>query len=95
MFKYFRQTCALLKRIDKRTQILSIGAANLIILTILMISGTLIVDTQFEARYNRCISIGKREQTLQEEHNQLMLFLSKTDSPENLDNSVPIPKIDL
>ncbi|AFZ79530.1 uncharacterized protein BEWA_023790 [Theileria equi strain WA] len=89
-YRFFRR----LRRFNKRSGFFTFGFPCLLIMSSLIVTGTFIVDKQLEVKYNREQSVGKREQSLREEHDEMIRMLQKVTPSDKLDNSVPIPKID-
>mmetsp|Transcript_22876 Transcript_22876/g.45065 ORF Transcript_22876/g.45065 Transcript_22876/m.45065 type:complete len:131 (+) Transcript_22876:83-475(+) len=88
----YRRTVHRMQRFDHRTGLLSSGIPLFIIMASSTAVMTLMMDRQFELRDLRVRSIGQREMALQEEHDNLMRFLSETDDIHTVDNSVPLPR---
>lgn len=57
-----------------------------------VVTGTLVIDRQFELRLLRRQSVTQREHDQEEQRKQFLQFLSQTDPTDRLDNSVPVPR---
>ncbi|CDR94089.1 hypothetical protein, conserved [Babesia bigemina] len=88
--KLFRR----LQRFDKRSGFFTIGGPTLLVLFTVLVAGTVIVDKQLECKFARASSLSKRELTLREEHDEMLKMLSAVTPTDQLDNSVPLPKIE-
>lgn len=77
---------------DKRTGILTVALPFTLLMLTTVVTGTQIIDKQFELRLLRRQSVSLREHQHEEQRKQYLQFLSQTESWDKLDNSVPVPR---
>ncbi|XP_952142.1 uncharacterized protein TA13930 [Theileria annulata] len=90
LLKYYNR----IKRFDKRSGFFTLGIPSLTVMLSIIITGTFLIDKQLELKYLREQSVTSREQTLKEEHEEMIKMLNKVIPTQNLNNSIPIPQSD-
>jgi len=83
-----------LKRFDGRSGFFTLGVPSLAVMLSIIVTGTFLIDKQLELKYLREQSVTKREQTLQEEHEEMVKMLTKVIPTDDLNNSIPVPQLD-